>query len=220
MAATTSEKTMNAYGVLEKLLCREAHIHTKSVRHSRQNSVSCAPDTRRYAGHTGRSVTPTPGPRKCLCASTQEERRCVLPLSLSLPTPHAKFRALGKLRAPGFLHAPSRRHLLASRGERGVAKQSRGRELRVRMLLPAGNKCCLQATIRRRPKGPARLLERVLGLNVRDRDLHFYSAAQAHRREHQICSQSCQMCCFLAPNCGADRHHRTHQAARAHIVCV
>ena len=33
----------------------------------------------------------------------------------------------------------------------GVAKQSRGRELRVRMLLPAGNKCCLQATIRRRP---------------------------------------------------------------------
>ena len=72
-------------------------------------------------------------------------------LSLSLPTPHAKFRALGKLRAPGFLHAPSRRHLLASRGERGVAKQSRGRELRVRMLLPAGNKCCLQATIRRRP---------------------------------------------------------------------
>ena len=57
-------------------------------------------------------------------------------------------------------------------------------------------------------------------LNVRDRHLHFYSAAQIHRRCHQTCSQSCQIGRFLAPNCGADRHHRTHQAARAHIVCV
>ena len=139
MAATTSEKTMNAYGVLEKLLCREAHIHTKNVRHSRQNFVGCAPDTRRYAGHTGRSATPTPGPRKCLCASTQEERRCVLPLSLSLPTPHTNSVLSESCAHTCFLHAPSRRHLLASRGERGVAKRLEGANL-------GFGCCCLQAT--------------------------------------------------------------------------
>ena len=63
----------------------------------------------------------------------------MLPLSLSLPTPHAKFRALGKLRAPVFLHAPSRRHPLASRGERGVAKRLEGADLVLGC-------CCLQAT--------------------------------------------------------------------------
>ena len=77
---TTSEKTMNAYGVLEKLLCRQAHFDEEDARCLRENFVFFALDTYLRAGHTGRMVTPPQGARKCSCAGTQEERRCVLPL--------------------------------------------------------------------------------------------------------------------------------------------
>ena len=77
---TTSEKTMNAYGVLEKLLCRQAHFDEEDARCLRENFVFFALDTYLRAGHTGRMVTPPQGARKCSCASKQEERRCVLPL--------------------------------------------------------------------------------------------------------------------------------------------
>ena len=78
---TASGKANGENWFLSLAMHRQAQFDEEDPRCWRKNFQFCAPDTHLRAGYTGRMVTPPKGPRKWSCASTQEERRCVLPLS-------------------------------------------------------------------------------------------------------------------------------------------
>ena len=69
---------------------------------------------------------------KEMLARTRAGAATLRAISLSLSASHAKSRAPEKLCTPGLLHARRQAHVSSAGGERGQAKSSRSRELRVR----------------------------------------------------------------------------------------
>ena len=71
--------------VLSKVLCRKAQKNDEAVRDWIQNAGRRAPEAWRWAGCAWRSVTTTPGPRRCSRARAPAQRRCEPFLCHSLP---------------------------------------------------------------------------------------------------------------------------------------